>query len=56
MWIEFNIFNYGVPCGTQTYVTRLISINKVPGEVKKGNIKAYKRNTYFPPEYIIPGL
>jgi hypothetical protein len=31
-------------------------INKAPGGVKKGNIKAYGRDTYFSPEYIIPGL
>jgi hypothetical protein len=31
-------------------------MNKAPGGVKKGNIKAYRRDMYFPPEYIIPGL
>jgi hypothetical protein len=32
------------------------SINKALGGVEKDNIKPYKRNIYFPPEYIIPGL
>jgi hypothetical protein len=31
-------------------------MNKAPGEVEKGNIKAYGRDTYFPPECTIPGL
>jgi hypothetical protein len=31
-------------------------MNKAPGGVKKGNIKAYRRDTYFLPEYTIPGL
>jgi hypothetical protein len=32
------------------------SINKALGGVEKGNIKPYRRDTYFPPEYTIPGL
>ena len=31
-------------------------INKAPGGVEKGNIKAYRRDTYFLPEYTISGL
>ena len=31
-------------------------MNKGSGEVKKGNIKAYRRDTYFLPEYMIPEL
>jgi hypothetical protein len=31
-------------------------MNKAPGGVKKGNIKAYGRDMYFPPECMIPGL
>jgi hypothetical protein len=31
-------------------------MNKTPGGVKKGNIKPYRRDTYFPPECTIPGL
>jgi hypothetical protein len=31
-------------------------MNKAPGGVEKGNIKAYGRDTYFLPEYMIPGL
>jgi hypothetical protein len=31
-------------------------INKAPGRVEKGNIKAYRRDTYFSPECTIPGL
>jgi hypothetical protein len=31
-------------------------MNKAPGGVEKGNIKPYRRDIYFPPEYTIPGL
>jgi hypothetical protein len=31
-------------------------MNKAPGGIEKGNIKPYRRDTYFPPEYTIPGL
>jgi hypothetical protein len=31
-------------------------MNKAPGRIKKSNIKPYRRNTYFLPEYMIPGL
>jgi hypothetical protein len=31
-------------------------MNKAPRKVEKGNIKAYGRDTYFPPECTIPGL
>jgi hypothetical protein len=32
------------------------NMNKSPSGVDKGKIKAYRRDTYFPPEYIIPEL
>ena len=31
-------------------------MNKAPGGIKKGNIKPYRRDTYFPPECTIPVL
>ena len=32
------------------------NINKSPSGVNKGKIKAYRRDIYFPLEYIIPEL
>jgi hypothetical protein len=32
------------------------NINKSLSRVNKGKIKAYRRDIYFPPEYIIPEL
>jgi hypothetical protein len=32
------------------------NMNKSPNKVNKGKIKAYRRDTYFPPEYTIPEL
>ena len=37
-------------------ILNTFSINKTLGGVKKGNIKPYRRDTYFLLEYIIPGL
>jgi hypothetical protein len=37
-------------------ILNAFGINKAPEGVEKGNIKAYRRDMYFPPEYMIPGL
>jgi hypothetical protein len=37
-------------------VLNAFSINKGSGRIEKGNIKAYRRDIYFLPEYTIPEL
>jgi hypothetical protein len=56
-YIAILIFNqFSVYTSYSKGILNAFSINKVLGGVKKGNIKPYRRDIYFLPEYIIPGL